>query len=601
MTSGTKSPDGIAFCYGDPVPRLCIRCFDLKEPIYLNVRPGEALLLGRTPEPSRVPILQAEELLGYRITPVTLRSACVSGNHAVLLCSSEGMRIWDLGSRNGSWLRLTPKREVAVPTQGDIELELAAVAQRDPLNVGPTDADWSRQSEFANAVTRALRSWLMLLELPVEIKQSQLSNEEASTDSFLLADGTLLRLLNKQATTHEMTLLPAVERIREYVNEQNTRYEQLAGQEEGLIAASRLIREALRQLADAAARSQRVIILGPTGSGKERMARAYHRYSRQHVGPFATLNCALLKGDLLYAQLFGAKKGSFTGAISDVIGVIESAHRGTLFLDELADMSAEVQAALLRFLDSHGEYRALGDPRTRHANVQVVCATNVPLDDPELRHGRFRDDLWYRLAVKVVNIAPLCERPEDVLGYLHSQRLHATQTSVMSALTSEAVEVLLADPWPGNFRDLEHFVERLPAGARPQSVDATACRSLLKEGRGQRRSGRHLSYSDPVTPKPGGPVDLLDVTARAATAFMVDNNGSPQNWGQLQEFIDKFLKPVFIAQTANLGDVEEVGKNVNLSLLARKLNIADGTTVKMHLNRYIERFNPRARTKTTTS
>jgi hypothetical protein len=82
---------------------------------------------------------------------------------------------------------------------------------------------------------------------------------------------------------------------------------------------------------------------------------------------------------------------------------------------------------------------------------------------------------------------------------------------------------------------------------------------------------------------------------------MVDNNGSPQNWGQLQEFIDKFLKPVFIAQTANLGDVEEVGKNVNLSLLARKLNIADGTTVKMHLNRYIERFNPRARTKTTTS
>lgn len=587
------------FCYGDAVSRLCIRCFDLKEPVYINTRPGEALLLGRAPEPGRVPILQSAELKGYRISPVTLRSACVSGNHAVVACSSDGLRLWDLGSRNGSWLRLTPKREVELPTLGDIELELATIAQRDPLSVGPTDADWSKESEFASAVTMALGSWLKLLDLPVEIEQSQLSAEDARADSFLLADGTLLRLINKQATTHEMTLLPAVERIREYVNEQNTRYEQLAGQEEGLIAASRLIREALRQLADAAARSQRVIILGPTGSGKERMARAYHRYSRQHVGPFATLNCALLKGDLLYAQLFGAKKGSFTGAISDVIGVIESAHRGTLFLDELADMSTEVQAALLRFLDSHGEYRALGDPRIRHANVQVVCATNVALDDPEVRHGRFRDDLWYRLAVKVVNIPPLCERPEDVLAYLHSQHLHGTQNSVISALTSEAVEVLLADPWPGNFRDLEHFVERLPAAVRPQSIDATACRALLKEGRRQSRSGRHLSYSDPVTPKPGGPVDLLDVTARAATAFMADNNGSPQNWGQLQEFIDKFLKPVFIAQTANLGDVEEVGKNVNLSSLARKLNIADGTTVKMHLNRYIERFNPRVRVKTT--
>ena len=583
------------------MPRLCIRCFDLKEPIYINVRQGEVLLLGRAPEPGRVPILQAEVLQGYRITPVTVRSSCVSGNHAVVVCSDDGMRIWDLGSRNGSWLRLTPKREVEVPTSGDLELELATVAQRDPLSVGPTAADWSKESEFASAVTRALRSWLRLLDLPVEIEQAQLSAEDASADTFLLADGTLLRLINKQATTHEMTLLPAVERIREYVNEQNTRYEQLVGQEEGLIAASRLIREALCQLADAAARSQRVIILGPTGSGKERMARAYHRYSRQHMGPFATLNCALLKGDLLYAQLFGAKKGSFTGALGDVIGVIESAHHGTLFLDELADMSTEVQAALLRFLDSHGEYRALGDPRIRHANVQVVCATNVALDDPEVRHGRFRDDLWYRLAVKVVNIAPLCERPEDVLGYLHSQRLHGTQNSVISALTNEAVEVLLADPWPGNFRDLEHFVERLPAVVRPQSIDAAACRALLKEGRGQRRSGRHISYTDPVTPKPDGPVDLLEVTARAATAFMADNNGSPQNWGQLQEFIDKFLKPVFIAQTANLGDIEEVGKNVNLSSLARKLNIADGTTVKMHLNRYIERFNPRVRAKATTT
>jgi len=350
------------------VPRLCIRCFDLKEPIYINVRQGEVLLLGRAPEPGRVPILQAEELQGYRITPVTVRSSCVSGNHAVLLCSSEGMRIWDLGSRNGSWLRLTPKREVAVPTQGDIELELAAVAQRDPLNVGPTDADWSRQSEFANAVTRALRSWLMLLELPVEIEQSQLSAEEASTDSFLLADGTLLRLLNKQATTHEMTLLPAVERIREYVNEQNTRYEQLAGQEEGLIAASRLIREALRQLADAAARSQRVIILGPTGSGKERMARAYHRYSRQHVGPFATLNCALLKGDLLYAQLFGAKKGSFTGAISDVIGVI------SLMLWALIAIVTLKYAFILLRLDNRGE----GGTLSLMALVQNALGKRTP-------------------------------------------------------------------------------------------------------------------------------------------------------------------------------------------------------------------------------
>jgi len=258
------------------------------------------------------------------------------------------------------------------------------------------------------------------------------------------------------------------DRINAYISEQNIRFEQLQGHDDDFVLASPVMRIAHRELSDAAAYGVRAMLLGPTGAGKERMARCYHRHSRAHRGPYVSVNCALLKEGLLYAQLFGAKRGSFTGANNDVVGVIESANDGTLFLDEIGDMDREVQKALLRFLDTRGEYQRLGDSVVRHATVQVVCATNTPLDDPEYRQGRFRDDLWYRLGVKVVRIPPLCQRPLDVLAFFRARTIRGGQVRVLDALTKDAARgkaavvigpplVAVAAPGPGT-----------PAGLQPR-------------------------------------------------------------------------------------------------------------------------------------
>lgn len=331
------------------------------------------------------------------------------------------------------------------------------------------------------------------------------------------------------------------------------------------------------------------MILGPTGAGKERLARCYHRHSSQHRGPYVSVNCALLKEGLLYAQLFGARRGSFTGASSDVAGVIESANDGTLFLDEVGDMDREVQKALLRFLDTRGEYQRLGDTVVRHASVQIVCATNLPLDDPDHRNGRFRDDLWYRLGVKVIRIPPLCERPQDVLAFLRARTLRGGQIRVFDALSKEAVHHVLGDPLPGNFRDLENFVDRLPPNALRESIDAEVCAAALTEGR--RPKDKRSQSSTRMAPiASSSSADWSAMFDLAMAAFQEDHGETPKNWGQLHHFIEKYIKPVFVSHSCELALATELSKSINYSELARKLLIADGSTVKAHLLRYIDRF-----------
>ncbi len=412
-----------------------------------------------------------------------------------------------------------------------------------------------------------------------------------------MADGSRLHVKPPLAATFEVPWLAVIDRVRDYVNEENIRFEQLAGHEEDFILASPLMREVHCQIVDAAAYGMRLMLLGPTGAGKERLARCFHNHSRQHKGPYATVNCALLKENLLYAQLFGAKKGSYTGAVQDIVGVVEAAHEGTLFLDEVGEMEIDVQKALLRFLDSRGEYQRLGDTRVRRANVQIVCATNVALDSQSERQGKFRDDLWYRLAVKVVMVPPLCQRKEDILAFLKSRFLRGGHIRAIEAFTPSALKMVLGDPWPGNFRDLENFVERLPPNALPQTLDEVACEAALREGRGPApaRAGRSSGMLRAISIPAAAPTSTTwnDISGIADVAFEEDYGAAPKNWGQLQIYMEKYLKPIFIASFSGLTEINEIGKNINYSDLARKLNIADGTTVKMHLSRYIERFRRR--------
>jgi transcriptional regulator with PAS, ATPase and Fis domain len=225
-----------------------------------------------------------------------------------------------------------------------------------------------------------------------------------------------------------------------------------------LVGASRAVRR-LRELLERVGRAHaHVLILGESGSGKELAARAIHRASGRRELPFLAINCAALPNELLESELFGHEKGAFTGAAVRRQGLLELAHDGTLFLDEVAEMSLPMQAKLLRAIDQ-GEIRRLGGDRTIHVDVRVIAATNKDLRRA-LAAGEFRQDLYYRLGVVVVEVPPLRARPEDIAGLLeHFIALQPPAQRVR--LTPEAISALTAYPWPGNVRELRNLVERL--------------------------------------------------------------------------------------------------------------------------------------------
>ncbi len=215
--------------------------------------------------------------------------------------------------------------------------------------------------------------------------------------------------------------------------------------------------------ADVAARSDaKVLITGETGVGKEVVARLIHHRSMRASAPLVTLNCAGLPDSLLESELFGHVRGSFTGAYRDKPGLLEMAPNGTLFLDEVGEMSARMQAVLLRFLES-GEIQRVGADRSHtRVNVRLVTATNRDLE-AEVANGKFREDLFFRLNVIRLSIPPLRERTGDipllVNYFLHSYRqVHQTPASELSP---EAMDALVAHRWPGNVRELKNVVERI--------------------------------------------------------------------------------------------------------------------------------------------
>jgi two-component system response regulator HydG len=226
------------------------------------------------------------------------------------------------------------------------------------------------------------------------------------------------------------------------------------------IGESVRIRAALkvaRQVADSTAT---VLLQGESGTGKEMLARVIHDRSRRAGGAFVAVNCAAIPETLLESELFGHERGAFTGAAGRRIGRFERASGGTLFLDEVGDMSAAMQAKILRVLQE-GEIERVGGDRPVRVDVRVVAATNRDLA-AEAAAGRFRDDLYYRLAVVVVHMPPLRERGEDVellarhfLGYF--ARKHGRP---VAALAHETLELLRGHAWPGNIRELRNVVER---------------------------------------------------------------------------------------------------------------------------------------------
>jgi NtrC-family two-component system response regulator AlgB len=237
---------------------------------------------------------------------------------------------------------------------------------------------------------------------------------------------------------------------------------QLAGELPGIDLATRSarMRAALELATRAAASDAPILLRGENGTGKSVLARLVHARSKRVGRPYVTVNCPTLSEELLASELFGHAIGAFTGAVRDQAGRVEAAESGTLLLDEIGEISPALQAKLLRFVQDK-EFERVGETRTRRADVRVVAATNRDLD-ADVKAGRFREDLLFRLNVIEICVPPLRERTEDVLPM--AQRFLAFFARAANrpppALAPAAEQALLAYPWPGNIRELRNAMER---------------------------------------------------------------------------------------------------------------------------------------------
>jgi formate hydrogenlyase transcriptional activator len=227
-----------------------------------------------------------------------------------------------------------------------------------------------------------------------------------------------------------------------------------------IVGQSRPWREVMSRVDLVAATQATVLLLGETGTGKEVVARAIHRRSSRRENPFVTINCAALPATLIESELFGRERGAFTGAHATQAGRFELAHRGTLLLDEIGELPPELQVKLLRVLQE-SRIERLGRPNPIDVDVRVIASTNRDLA-AEVRDGRFRRDLYYRLNVFPILLPPLRERPDDLpllVAHLVSRFSRILQKPVDS-IEPGVVEALQAHPWPGNIRELENVIQR---------------------------------------------------------------------------------------------------------------------------------------------
>src|SRR5437868_6927000 len=227
-----------------------------------------------------------------------------------------------------------------------------------------------------------------------------------------------------------------------------------------MIGDSGALQQVTAAVARAAPTNATVLIQGESGVGKELVARTIHRNSLRSRERFVQVNCAAIPEELIESELFGHEKGSFTGATEKQVGKFEQADRGTIFLDEVGDMSAKTQAKVLRVLQE-GEVERLGSARTVKVDVRVIAATNKNLEE-EIEKGQFREDLYFRLAVIPIHVPPLRERPEDIsLLVRHYMEYFSRENNVRpKRITQAALEALGRYRWKGNIRELRNTVER---------------------------------------------------------------------------------------------------------------------------------------------
>ena len=252
----------------------------------------------------------------------------------------------------------------------------------------------------------------------------------------------------------------ALVRAEAELRAENTSLKNVASMSRPILGQSEALMKSLKQLKRVARTETTVLVTGETGTGKELAARYVHANSRRHDQKFAPINCGALADELLNSELFGHKKGAFTGADRDRMGIFEAADGGTVFLDEIGEISPAVQVRLLRVLQER-EVQPVGSNSPKKVDVRIVAATNRDLEE-EVRKGTFREDLYYRLAVFAVRLPPLRERGQDIvlLSEKFRESACARHDCWVGAFSVDALRALRTYDWPGNVRQLEHEVER---------------------------------------------------------------------------------------------------------------------------------------------
>jgi DNA-binding NtrC family response regulator len=262
-----------------------------------------------------------------------------------------------------------------------------------------------------------------------------------------------------------------------------------------VVGKSETIKRAVETAKKAATSKATVLLLGESGTGKEVFARAIHNWSERKARPFVAINCVGLSKDLLESELFGHEKGAFTGADQQKKGKMELANGGTVFLDEIGDVSQELQTKLLRFLQER-EFDRVGGVKPIHVDVRIIGATNRNLD-AAVQEGRFREDLYHRLNVIAINLPPLRERKADILPlaqyFLRRYSLEAKKN--FDDLSQEAQEKLCDYSWPGNVRELANVIERaVVLGSGPKITQADLPGRIIASA--AQIDSRHLSYRE---------------------------------------------------------------------------------------------------------
>ncbi|MEW6325551.1 MAG: sigma 54-interacting transcriptional regulator [Nitrospirota bacterium] len=248
-----------------------------------------------------------------------------------------------------------------------------------------------------------------------------------------------------------------------------------------IITRSPLMEEVLTQARLMAASDVSVFIHGETGTGKELLAKAIHRASARRRKPFTAVNCGVIPEQLFESEFFGYRKGAFTGAVRDHRGLFQATHEGTLFLDEIGDMPLMFQPKLLRVLQEK-EVRAIGATEVTPTDVRIVSASHRDLQE-EMKAGRFRADLYYRLNVMTLEVPPLSKRREDIplLAAHFLARLSEENNRNISGFSPEAMDLLLAAPWPGNVRHLQNVVEHAVVMSPTPVISASLVHNALRD------------------------------------------------------------------------------------------------------------------------